>query len=94
MNYPHGDSSLLVTAGSSTLLNLSSSDSELNGLGWLDFNYNYQAAGPSTDLLFAGMSGGFLGLDAVAIAAVPETGTLVFGFAALGVVVMRFRRAR
>jgi len=93
VNNPHGDSSLLVTAGSSILLNLSSSDSELNGLGWVDFNYNYQADGTSTDLSFAGMSGGFLGLDAAAVAAVPEPGTLVFGFAALGVVVMRSRRA-
>ena len=94
VNNPHGDSSLLVTAGSSTLLNLSASDSELNGLGWVDFNYNYQATGTTADLSFAATSGGFLGLDAVSVAAVPEPGTWFFGFAALGVVVMGSRRAR
>jgi hypothetical protein len=60
----------------------------------VDFNYNYQATSTSADLSFAGTSGGFLGLDAVSVAAVPEPGTWFFGFAALGVVVMGSRRAR
>jgi hypothetical protein len=58
------------------------------------FDYNDQAAGTSKDLSFAGTSGGFLGLDAGSAVALPEPGTWVFGFAALGAVVMRTRRMR
>jgi hypothetical protein len=93
VNDPYGNSSLTVNAGSSALLNIPNGYTALDGLGWVDFNYTYQATGPSTDLNFAGLSGSFLGVDAVTVTTVPEPGTLALaGVLAVGLALLRYRR--
>lgn len=94
VNDPYGNSALAVTAGSSSLLNLPNGYTALNGLGWVDFNYTVHATGTSTDLSFAGLSGSFLGVDAVTVTSVPEPGTLALAsLGALGLALSRYRRA-
>jgi len=93
VNDPHGNSALTVKAGSSALLNIPDGYTALDGLGWVDFNYTYQATGPSTDLAFAGLSGSFLGVDAVTVTSVPEPGTVALdSLWALGLALLRYRR--
>lgn len=106
VNDNYGGSSLAVTAtganlvsagmGGSTLLNLSTAnDSSLINQQWQDFSYTVRANGTSVDLMFAGSSGSFMGVDNVMVT-VPEPSMLsmVAGIGALGFAVIRRRQVR